>query len=104
MKKLFFFIAIAVMLSSSFFGHNLMSAMAKEPATASYHKYYTSIEIQEGDSLWTIAEQYREHSGITTRDYVKELKCINRLGEDTIHAGNYLTVFYYSNSTEQVRR
>ena len=97
MKKLFFLIAVAVMLSSSFFGHNLMSAMAEEPEAANYYKYYTSIEIEEGDSLWTIAEQYREHSGKTTRDYVKELKSINGLGEDTIHAGNYLTVFYYAN-------
>jgi hypothetical protein len=27
-------------------------------------------------------------------EYVKQLKQMNRMGEDTIHEGNYLTVMY----------
>lgn len=96
MKKLFFLLVLTVMVGSSFFGHNLMSAMAEEQMSPDYHKYYTSIEIREGDSLWAIAERYGSHSGKTTDEYIKELKTINRLGEDVIHTGNYLTVAYYS--------
>lgn len=95
MKKLFFLMAIMVMLGSSFFGRNLMNAMAEGPESLGNHKYYTSIEIQEGDSLWTIARQYSVKSGKATKDYVRELKKMNGLGEDTIHAGSFLTVFYY---------
>lgn len=59
------------------------------------YKYYTSITIQEGDSLWSIAQKYCE----TTKelpDYVEELKEINGLSEETIHSGNHLVVYYYS--------
>lgn len=96
MKRLFFLLVVTVMVCSSFFGHNLMSAMAEEQKSVSYNKYYTSIQIKEGDSLWAIAEHYRNHSGKSTEEYLKELKNINRLGEDIIHAGNYLTVAYYA--------
>lgn len=59
MKKFFLILSIIVMVSSGFCGHNLMSAMAEEQESPNYNKYYTSIVIQEGDSLWTIADKYK---------------------------------------------
>ena len=56
--------------------------------------YYTCIQIQPGDTLWSIAEAYTEGTDITVEDYVKQLKQMNQIGEDTIHVGNYLTVMY----------
>ncbi|MEF9955453.1 MAG: LysM peptidoglycan-binding domain-containing protein [Clostridium sp.] len=95
MKKFFLILSIIVMVSSGFCGHNLMNAMAEEQESPNYNKYYTSIVIQEGDSLWTIADKYKSHSGKSTEAYIKELKSMNQLGEDLIHAGNHLTVAYY---------
>ncbi len=60
------------------------------------YKYYTSIYIEEGDSLWSIAEQYA-YEGISTVDYINELKKINSLKNENIKAGCYLLVSYYSN-------
>ena len=57
--------------------------------------YYSSIEIQEGDSLWKIADRYRKGSRMTTQEYVKQLQRMNRLTGDTIHAGAHLTIVYY---------
>ena len=53
------------------------------------------IEIQEGDSLWKIADRYRKGSRMTTQEYVKQLQRMNRLTGDTIHAGAHLTIVYY---------
>lgn len=61
----------------------------------SRYKYYTSIEIQSGDTLWSIASEIAETYDLDTRACVKELKFMNNLKDDTIHAGNYLTIFYY---------
>ena len=45
---------LAVLLICAFFtGMNLLHSQAQEK-TSPYHKYYTSIRIQEGDSLWSI--------------------------------------------------
>lgn len=60
------------------------------------YKYYTSITIEYGDSLWTIAQKYCNDKEKLPL-YVQELKEINGLSEETIHAGNNLVVYYYSN-------
>ena len=39
-----------------------MQAMAEEEAAVSYSKYYTSIRLEEGDTLWKLAERYNNHS------------------------------------------
>ena len=86
---------VAGLLICAFFtGMNLLHSQAQEK-TSPYHKYYTSIRIQKGDSLWSIAESYKTHSGKSTAEYVHDLRQMNSLSDDTIHAGNYLTVYYY---------
>lgn len=95
MIKQFIILSLVVLLGSHFLGHSLLNALAGEVETQSADKYYTSIQIQKGDSLWSIAGKYGENSGLTTAQYVKELKNMNGLKEDTIHSGHYLTVMYF---------
>ena len=58
------------------------------------YKYYKSIVIEEGDSLWSIANEYNYHT-VDVHDYVKELKELNGLTSETIHAGQHLLITYY---------
>lgn len=60
------------------------------------YKYYTSIQIQEGDSLWGLAQEYGATAYINSEDYIAEVKEINHLQGDEIHSGQYLTIPYYS--------
>ncbi len=57
-------------------------------------KYYKSIELVYGDTLWEIAERYVDDSYDSIYDYIDELKEINGLMSEHIHAGRYLTVVY----------
>ncbi len=69
---------------------------AKDPATdIPQHKYYKSIMIEHGDSLWSIAQEYRTNAYDDTQDYIDELKEINGLTSETIHEGQHLVVAYY---------
>lgn len=70
-------------------------SLAKDNATDSEYKYYTSITIQEGDSLWSIAQEYKSDHYESTQDYVDELVVLNDLASETIHAGQHLMVVYY---------
>ena len=75
-------------------GRSMLTSMAEEePMTAS--PYYRSVEIKEGDNLWSIARQYKKGSHMSTEEYNKELKKMNSLRSDTMHKGQFLTVVYY---------
>ena len=45
--------------------------------------------------LWELANQYKDGSSMSTHEYVDQLRQMNSLKKDTIHAGQYLTVVYY---------
>ena len=74
-------------------GSNLVSAHDKSEQPE--QKFYKSIEIKEGDTLWGIAKEYRGDDYDSIYDYIDEVMSINGLTSDQIHAGQYLTVAYY---------
>ena len=67
------------------------AADAKSP-----YKYYTSVEIERGDTLWSIASEYMTEEYDNLQEYVTEVKVLNGLGDDEIHSGQFLIVPYYS--------
>lgn len=69
---------------------------AKDPATdILQHKYYKSITIEQGDSLWSIAQEYRSDAYKDTQEYIDELIQLNGLTSGIIHEGQHLIVAYY---------
>lgn len=94
MKKVLFLFALIVLLGSGICGNSLMNTMAEEPAETKVVSYYTSIMIEKGDTLWGIAEEYAPQTNLSVPEYVKQLKQMNHLGEDVIHAGCHLVVMY----------
>lgn len=66
------------------------------PAEITY-KYYTSVEIQSGDTLWSIASEYMTEDYKDIDEYIHEVCEINHILEDDIHSGQFITVPYYSN-------
>lgn len=61
------------------------------------YKYFKSVEIMPGDTLWAIAEEYSDSENYaSTIDYIEEVKKMNSLKSNTIQAGSYLIVPYHS--------
>lgn len=61
-----------------------------------FYKYYTSIEVSYGETLWSIADEYACAEYDSINDYVDEVMQINHLDEDTVLAGQFLIIPYYS--------
>ncbi len=95
MKKYFIMLVMFVMVLSCFFGKTLVMA-SEEESSVVYERYYTDIEIEAGDTLWSIAKTYNENSGMEIREYIRVLKQMNGMVSDTIAAGDSLTIVYFA--------
>ncbi len=84
---------IAVVIMCSVFFSSIITQAAPRKNT---YKYYTSIQIKTGDTLWEIAGRYMTNEYDDRNEYMREVCSINHISEDEIHAGQFLVVPYYS--------
>ncbi len=63
-------------------------------ATTVKEKYFVSIQVRPGDTLWDIAEEYsRDYQDYS--EYIEEVRSVNQLSGDRITAGAYLFIPVY---------
>lgn len=72
------------------------SIQAQAASAENSYKYYTSVQVQSGDTLWDIANAYMTAEYTSVNQYMEEVCTINHITADDIHAGQYLTIPYYS--------
>ena len=87
-------IGAAIVLVFSLGLSNFIASAHENTDSQTVYKYYSSIQIQPGDTLWDIAEETMTSEYDSTAEYVEVLKEMNGLTSDHIEAGNYLTVAY----------
>ncbi|WP_418373698.1 LysM peptidoglycan-binding domain-containing protein, partial [Agathobacter sp.] len=61
-----------------------------------FNKYYTSIQVEDGDTLWSIADKYIGENSVDKESYVNDICRMNNLTDGQIHSGEYIIVAYYS--------
>lgn len=52
----------------------------------------TSVQIEEGDSLWSLASEYYTEEFSSVSAYISEIKRMNGLSSDKLYAGSYLVI------------
>lgn len=77
---------------TGFISINNKTAQAETPAAPD--RFYTSIRIEPGDTLWEIASTYK-WEGESIQAYIDEVMEMNHLTSDRITAGQYLMIYYY---------
>ena len=73
---------------------NMQQTIPLTTESSSSRKKFTSVEIMQGDTLWSIAEDNKT-GNYTTKALIEEIKLANGLSGDRIIEGNYLIVSYY---------
>ena len=85
------FLSLCIILGSS------VRTLANAHSAKTMNKYYTSIQIESGDTLWNIAEQYSVRGIASQEEIMNEICEINRISKDDIlHSSEYIVVPYYS--------
>ena len=93
------FLAIAGILIISLviiLGTSIRAFASSHNAKKPVYKYYTSIQVQSGDTLWSLADTYIDQCNIDKSDYIDEICSLNQLQDGQIHAGQHIVVAYYS--------
>lgn len=82
---------LAIILSFSF--NSDASNMNNEQ-----YRYYKTVSVSTGDSVWTIAEEYMDYLHYrNTREFVNDITRINQISPDSkLKAGNNIIIPYYS--------
>lgn len=99
LKKSFLLLCMTMCLIIAFsFTLSVFRSDAKGDPEVSY-KYYRSIAVSSEDTLWSIAQEYMEPGYYdSVDDYIREVKSINSLSNDSIRYGDYLVIPYYDSS------
>ena len=63
-------------------------------------KYYKSVQIQAGDTLYDLSAEYVNPEMNDTDSFIDEVRFINNLEDDSyLYEGNYIVVPYYATFT-----
>ena len=75
------------------------STQAEAESTISYEKRIVSVRVAKDDSLWKIAERFYCEEKESVPEFIRSIKEINHLENDTIYPDTYLVIQYYVKET-----
>lgn len=78
----------------------LKANQVKASSAKEENVYYKTIQVEEGDTLWTLADQYMGSNSFDRQQYIDEVKEMNHLTDDTIESGAYLMIPYVETVSE----
>lgn len=66
-------------------------------------KFFTNITVQEGDTLWEVAQEHMDTNHYSSvYEYMEELRMMNHLTSDELYAGQNLIITYFATVEELV--
>ena len=96
LKNFAVILVLAAVVGLIIFRITAQPANADSNDTSSRYKYYTSVCVESGDSLWSIAEEYITVDYENSYEYIEEVKEMNHLHSDFLKSGTRLCIPYYS--------
>ena len=89
-------LAVCMLFLGVYIGSSRVAQVEAKGTESNREKYYTSILVEEGDTLWSIADEYMT-SEYTDRDsFMDEVREMNHLTGSVIHADSTLLIPYYA--------
>lgn len=90
-------VAAAVLVILFALSFHTLTSFAEDAGSVTNYKYFTSIQVEKGDTLWSIAEEYADDVHYDSRnDYIIEVMAMNNMSSDELKSGQYLLIPYYS--------
>lgn len=88
--------AITLIFTAVILAIVISGCFSKAKAADNYYKYFKSVTVKSGETLYDYADQYADFHYDSAEEYIKEVAKINKINPDKIVAGNNIIVPYYS--------
>ena len=89
-------LAVCMLFLGVYIGSSRVAQVEAKTADWNIEKYYTSILVEEGDTLWSIADEYMTSEYEDRDSFMDEVREMNHLTGSIIHAGSTLLIPYYT--------
>jgi cell division protein YceG involved in septum cleavage len=100
-KRILAFAVLAAVSILVVLGGSIRAFASSQSTQMPLHKYYTSIQVEKGDSLWSIADDYIADGVMTREDFIDEVCTLNHISrQDNLRSGEHLVVMYYSEAAK----
>ncbi len=97
-KIIYTVLTLGIVLVAVLSLHSITSQAQDENVEVTY-KYFTNMEVEQGDSLWNIAQENIDYNFYDSiQEYVDEVIDMNNLSDETIVAGQSIVIPYFSNT------
>lgn len=96
-KTMLWMMAAVVLMILIWFvaGYRSIGEVEAKDYGISRQKYYTSVDIEEGDTLWGIAEEYMTEEYEDRDAFIDEVCEMNHITGNMIRTGSTILVPYY---------
>lgn len=85
------------------FSVNVFKSLAQDNDAVTTYKYFTSVVIEHGETLYSLADEHTEGFDVDINNYIEEVIHINHLDDaSSIQSGQYLIIPYYSNELKGI--
>lgn len=91
-------LAVCMLFLGVYIGSRQLSQVEAQENTEAREKYYTSIQVEDGDTLWNIAEEYMTEDFEDRDSFMNEVRQMNNLTGSIIRSGDILLIPYYAES------
>jgi LysM repeat protein len=98
-KRRIWILGAAILILSVIFSVGFISKTVKAQKSIERIKLVTSVEVEKGDTLWSIASEYISDEYADMNEYIEEIRDSNNLASDEIHTGNFIIVPYYADAS-----
>ncbi len=93
-KKLVVIMTLLCIAAITAVGSIMITNASEKRNSGGSTKYYSSMTVQDSDTLWDIAVKYHGDDE-TCEQYIDNIRTMNNIRDYRIHSGRNITYYYY---------
>lgn len=89
-------LAVCMLFLGVYIGSSKVAQVEAKEKGTDREKFYTAILVEEGDTLWSIADEYMTSEYNSRDSFMNEVRQMNHLTGSIIHTDSTLLIPYYA--------